>query len=204
MLPEMLGPSMRQLSVGRTFMQDGNGTLARKCQLAFLSKLAPAFMIGHSSPSPIPSGVDAAACMCLTSLSLNETLPLVASLLCTALSHLSLLQTLCLKKLDLNDACAAKLASSLDTMQALCSLDVSNNRIHDRGMVAIAAALPPLRNLENLMLQHNFHQHSGCMAIFLAVQDLPRLKRVDLGFGERKDLFVARLKELPRLLELSL
>lgn len=219
LLHHLLGTELRDLSMGALSFPDGYASLASTYQAELLAKLVPSSRPrsggqsdgtpseAGSPPSPVPMPPPAGpvvSCAQLTSLALTKAVPQVALQLSKALRHLSQLRQLRLKKLQLTDNCAVALSTSLRSLPELRALDVSDNRLHNRGIVHLSSGIVLLPYLQELMLQHNFFGGSGIAAVVRVARQLSRLTKLDLGAGLETDPAVVELRQLPRLLELTL
>ena len=196
----LLGANLRSLSLGPSAFENCEATVRHQCQAHLLSCFEPSMAPG--STSGVPASVSATL-HALTSLSLSDTMPAMAGQLCAALSALTDLRSLTLRKLRIIAAMAKQLAASVALMVDLRALDVSDNRLRDAGMCTLCSKLGVLRHLATLRLQHNDASERGAQAVLQAVRGLTAVSCVSLSGVQQDSPALAALRAMPRLLELS-
>ena len=146
----------------------------------------------------------------LQSLDLSENLILKrgAEELAVYLINSKNLVKLSLKKMEISDGVARKLAECLISGEETCaltSLNLSDNKIEDPGAIAIANSLNKL-NLTELSLAWNSIKHNGTIALAEALKTNDKLLSFDLSWnaiGSKADQFRTTAIAIASLLEVN-
>lgn len=115
---------------------------------------------------------------------------------------------LSLKKMEITDGVARKLAECLTSGEETCaltSLNLSDNKIEDPGAIAIANSLNKL-NLTELSLAWNSIKHTGTIALAEALKTNDKLLSFDLSWnaiGSKADQFRTTATAIASLLEVN-
>ena len=115
---------------------------------------------------------------------------------------------LSLRKMEISDGAARKLAQCLisgDESCSLTSLNLSDNKIEDPGAIAIANSLNKL-NLTELSLSWNSIKHTGTIALTEALKENNKLLSFDLSWnaiGSKADVFRKAATAIASLLEVN-
>ncbi|XP_066265569.1 protein NLRC5-like [Branchiostoma lanceolatum] len=129
---------------------------------------------------------------------MDWSLEIMTRLLTLMLGHFPLLEAIDLSGSDIRDEAAPALAQGLTSCQNLRKVNLSHNKLSDRGDF-----LPPLSNLEEIDLSYNALRNEAVPSLAKGVPSCPNLKRVDLRFNKLSDMGDF-LTSLPNLEEIDL
>ncbi|EQC42330.1 hypothetical protein SDRG_00069 [Saprolegnia diclina VS20] len=119
------------------------------------------------------------------------------------LAMLSSLQ--CLQSLDLSSMLLPSVEAVLTVLPQLAHLGLSENDLHDDGVMALATALQRCRRLRSLRLRRQGCSDAGAIALASALSTTPSLRTLDVSgncIGSKGGAVLAA--EIPRLLEVNL